>query len=159
VFQIGSHFLPGTASDWATPTYASCSMRMTVVLNKTQPSLLGWGLTNFLARLVLNHNPPNLCLHSIWDYRREPLCLTCDIPFQLHRFSHEGGLLGSWGNLSGGSYPLVNTRQPSKTGSGGTWITALVTVIATWITNKRNTPVANWPWVLWGRLHPHIRTQ
>jgi hypothetical protein len=28
---------------------------------------------NYLPRLALNHNPPDLCLLSSWDYRHEPL--------------------------------------------------------------------------------------
>jgi hypothetical protein len=33
---------------------------------------LGWGLMNFLPRLALNHDPPNLYLLSSWDYRCDP---------------------------------------------------------------------------------------
>jgi hypothetical protein len=29
---------------------------------------------NYLPGLVLNHDSPDLCLLSSWDYRREPLC-------------------------------------------------------------------------------------
>jgi hypothetical protein len=36
------------------------------------PCLLGWGLANFLPRLGLNLNPPNLCFPSSLDDRREP---------------------------------------------------------------------------------------
>jgi hypothetical protein len=41
----------------------------------TMPGLLKWRLANFLSGLVLKHNPPNLCLLNIWDYRYEPPCL------------------------------------------------------------------------------------
>jgi hypothetical protein len=34
---------------------------------------LRWGLMNFLPRLALNHNSPNLYLPCGWDYRHEPL--------------------------------------------------------------------------------------
>jgi hypothetical protein len=30
------------------------------------------GLSNYLPRLALNRDPPDLCLLSSWDYRREP---------------------------------------------------------------------------------------
>jgi hypothetical protein len=30
-------------------------------------------LTNYLPRLALNHDPPDLCLLSSWDDRRAPL--------------------------------------------------------------------------------------
>jgi hypothetical protein len=33
---------------------------------------LRWGLMNYLPGLALNHDPPDLCLLSIWDCRREP---------------------------------------------------------------------------------------
>jgi hypothetical protein len=29
-------------------------------------------VTSFLPRLGLNHDPPDLCLLSSWDYRHEP---------------------------------------------------------------------------------------
>jgi hypothetical protein len=29
---------------------------------------------NYLPGLALNHAPPDLCILSSWDYRREPLC-------------------------------------------------------------------------------------
>jgi hypothetical protein len=31
------------------------------------------GLVNYLPGLALNHDPPDLCVLSSWDYRREPL--------------------------------------------------------------------------------------
>jgi hypothetical protein len=36
--------------------------------------LLRSGLASFLPKLVLNHNPPNLCPLSSRDYRSEPQC-------------------------------------------------------------------------------------
>jgi hypothetical protein len=35
------------------------------------PSLLRWALANFLSRLALNCNPPNLYLLSTWNYKHE----------------------------------------------------------------------------------------
>jgi hypothetical protein len=32
-----------------------------------------WGLANYLSRLALNFNPPDLCLLSCQYYRHEPL--------------------------------------------------------------------------------------
>jgi hypothetical protein len=36
-----------------------------------------WGPANILPKLASNHNPPDLCLPSSQDYRREPLCSAC----------------------------------------------------------------------------------
>jgi hypothetical protein len=36
---------------------------------------LKWGLSDFLPGVAWNHEPPNLCLPSSWDYRNQPLCL------------------------------------------------------------------------------------
>jgi hypothetical protein len=33
---------------------------------------LKYGLENYLLRLASNHDLPDLCLLSSWDYRREP---------------------------------------------------------------------------------------
>jgi hypothetical protein len=30
------------------------------------------GYMSYLPKLALNHNPPDLCLLSSWDYRRDP---------------------------------------------------------------------------------------
>jgi hypothetical protein len=48
---------------------------------------LGWGLANFLPRLVLNLYPPGFCLTSSWDYRLEPLSLACELIFYIELFS------------------------------------------------------------------------
>jgi hypothetical protein len=53
------------------------------------------GLTNYLARLDLNHDPPNLCLLSSQDYRREPLVLGQYFLFNSTTVS-AGGELQSW---------------------------------------------------------------
>jgi hypothetical protein len=58
-----------------------------------------WGLTNFLPRLALNHDPPNLYLLSSWDYRCEPL-----LPASLT--SYATALLKRWLPL-----PLCITKQ------------------------------------------------
>jgi hypothetical protein len=38
------------------------------------PYLLRNNLANFLPRLASNHDPPDICFLSNWDYRCEPLC-------------------------------------------------------------------------------------
>jgi hypothetical protein len=40
------------------------------------PAYLWRWVTNFLPRLVLKHDPLNLCLLTKWDYRRHSSCLT-----------------------------------------------------------------------------------
>jgi hypothetical protein len=40
-----------------------------------------WGLTNYLPGLALNHDPPDLCLLSSWDYRCGPPCQASDFSF------------------------------------------------------------------------------
>jgi hypothetical protein len=37
---------------------------------------------NYLPKVALNHDPPDLCLLSSWDYRREPL-----VPYFLNKQS------------------------------------------------------------------------
>jgi hypothetical protein len=58
------------------PIYASQVARFTGVHHHTFFFffLLRWGLINFLSGLAWNHNPQNLCLQSVWDYRSESTC-------------------------------------------------------------------------------------
>jgi hypothetical protein len=44
-----------------------------------QACLLGCGLASILLVLVLNPDPSDLCLWSIWDYRHEPVCLALTV--------------------------------------------------------------------------------
>jgi hypothetical protein len=46
------------------------------------------GLTNYLPRLALNHDPPDLCLLSSQDYRREPLAHGSKDFFCPHHLDH-----------------------------------------------------------------------
>jgi hypothetical protein len=61
------------------PTYASYIAWIIDLYHHTQ--LVGWdgGLDNFLQGLVSNHNPPNFCLLSSWDYSHVMLYLTLTI--------------------------------------------------------------------------------
>jgi hypothetical protein len=60
-----SHFFPRPASDWEPPTYASWEAGMTGAR---------WGLANFLPKMDLNHDLPDLCFQT-----SEPLFLASTI--------------------------------------------------------------------------------
>jgi hypothetical protein len=68
ILQKGSHFLFRQPGLWSYFTLSSIA-EMAVLHHHTQ---LRWGLTNFLAQLVYNCNPPDLGLPSSWNYRHAP---------------------------------------------------------------------------------------
>jgi hypothetical protein len=69
IFWIRAHsFCPGRASDHESSWGNRC-----VALHPA--CLLRWGLANFLPRLDLNLDPPDLYLLNSQDYRCEPPCL------------------------------------------------------------------------------------
>jgi hypothetical protein len=51
---------------------------------------------NYLPRLTSNHDPPDLCLLSDWDYRHEYQCLA---PF-VHSYPCSMGISTLAGNLT-----------------------------------------------------------
>jgi hypothetical protein len=71
IFGTESHVYVQAVLDFNPALYAS-SVAGTTCHHAQLLAKMG-GLTNFLPGLASNHDSPNFCLPSSWDYRYEPL--------------------------------------------------------------------------------------
>jgi hypothetical protein len=71
---------------WTTILLFTLVLKLVWQLHTTTPSFycLGWRLGNFLPKLVLSCDPPDLHLLSTWDYWLETVCPAERVPVQNH---------------------------------------------------------------------------